>query len=211
MLTGHWLTAWTKICSATFLLSTLKWRIYFPEICLTDGIPHTIWVTFCQLKTVHGYFYQEPTRKTHQWNFVPCLKAFSLFQPGGGGSHTSLTIDEVSWWYLLASLLYFPFVLGVSNIWKGGGAKTFSSVLVHTINGFLHKKQQVLLMFSVPISAILTWTQLLLKNESWAQVLRASGQTSGWVPLQLPFEQVQNCAYVHRSVEEVDYLPMPKK
>ena len=153
--------------------------------------------------------------RTHQKNTSVKLctmpEGFQLFQPGGDGSHTSLTIDEVSWWYLLASLLYFPFVLGVLNIWKGGGAKTFSSVLVHTINGFLHKKQQVLLMFSVPISAILTWTQLLLKNESGAQVLRASGQTSGWVPLQLPFEQVQNCAYVHRSVAEADYLPMPKK
>lgn len=136
MLTGHWLTAWTKICSATFLLSTLKWRIYFPEICLTDGIPHTIWVTFCQLKTVHGYFYQEPTRKTHQWNFVPCLKAFSLFQPGGDSSHTSLTIDEVSWWYLLASLLYFPLFLEFWTSEKEEVPKRFHLYLYTQSMGF---------------------------------------------------------------------------
>ena len=49
-----------------------------------------VWVTLCQLKTMHGYFYQEPTRKTPQWKFVPCLEASSLFQSVADASHSSL-------------------------------------------------------------------------------------------------------------------------
>lgn len=42
------------------------------------------------MKTVHGGFYQEPSRKTPQWKFVPCLEASSLFQSIADASYPSL-------------------------------------------------------------------------------------------------------------------------
>lgn len=49
-----------------------------------------VWVTRCQLKTVHGYFYQERTRKTPHWKSVPCLEVPALFQSVADASHSSL-------------------------------------------------------------------------------------------------------------------------
>lgn len=109
VLTEHWLTAWTKICSATFLLWTLKWRKYFPEICLTEGI--WVWVTLCQLKTMHGYFYQEPTRKTPHWRSAPCLEASSLFQSVADASHSSLMLFFHGIFWSLFSLFQMFFKL----------------------------------------------------------------------------------------------------
>lgn len=193
MLTGHWLTAWTKICSATFLLWTLKWRIYFPEICLTDGILHAIWVASCQLKTVHGCFYQEPTRKTHQRNFVPCLKAFSLFQPGSDASLTSLRMKShrgIFW--PLSSI--FPVFLMFQTSEEEEMPKRFPLYLYSQLMGFSTRSskdwwsfQCLFLQFlSVPSSS---W-KMRVELRSWGHL----GKSSGWVLLQLPFEHVQKWA-----------------
>lgn len=54
-----------------------------------------VWVTLCQLKTGHGYFNQERTRKTRQWKFIPCLEAFSSFQSVADASHASLIMKSL--------------------------------------------------------------------------------------------------------------------
>lgn len=167
-----------------------------------------VWVTLCQLNTMHGYFYQEPTGKTPQWKFVPCLEASSLFQSVADASHSSLMMKFLCG--IFWSLFSFPNVLEVESIWKWGSDKTCSPLLVRTVNGFLCKKKTSifeLLVITVPISSNLTSAHLLLKDKWFAQGLRASGKTSGWALWWPPLVHVQNCACVHRSFEEAVLLP----
>ena len=48
-----------------------------------------VWVTLCQLKTMHGYFCQEPTRTAPEWKFLSCLEGFQLIS-ATDTSHSSL-------------------------------------------------------------------------------------------------------------------------
>lgn len=118
-----------------------------------------------------------PEKKPPQWRFVPCLEASDFFQSIADASPLFID-DKVSLWYLLVSLLSLPSVLEVESIWKWGGAKTCSPLLVHPANRFLCKEKWIylsILVMSVPISATVTQTHLLLKEKWFAQGLRESG------------------------------------
>lgn len=183
VLTEHWLTAWTKICSATFLSWTLKWRKYFPEICLPEGILYNGLSNTLSTEYYAWLFLSKTHRKNTSVKVCTMPGGFQLI-PVCSRRQPLFTDDEVSSWYLLVSLLSFPNILEVESIWKWGSDKTCSPLLVHTVNGFLCKKKTSifeLLVITVPVSSILTSAHLLLKDKWFAQGLRASGKTSGWV------------------------------
>lgn len=182
MPTEHWLTAWTKICSATFLLWTLKWRKYFPEICLTEGI---LCDGLSNTLSTEDYacFYQEPTRKTPQWRFVPCLEASRLFQSVAGASRSSLMMKGFCgiFWSLFSLFVMFSKLRASEN---EEVTKPVPHYLYTHPTGFSVRSNTStleLLVMSVPISSILTLADLFLKGKRLAQGLRRCGKTSGWV------------------------------
>lgn len=156
--TEHWSTAWTKICSATFLLWTLKWKKYFPEICFTEGILCNSLSDTLSTEDSTWSFLSRTHQKNTSVKVFMMLGGFQLTQVCS--RYQPLFTNDVSSWYLLLSLLSFSNVLEFESIWKWGDAKTCSPPLVHTANGFLYKKKKTsifeLLVMSVPVSTRLT-------------------------------------------------------
>lgn len=147
VLTEHWLTAWTKICSATSLLWTLKWRKYFPETCLTEGILcNDLSSTLSTEDCAWLFLSRTLQKKSNSVKVCTCLGDSDLFQSTADASPL-FNGDKVSLWYVLVSLLSLLNVLEIESIWKWGGAKTRSPLLVHTANRFLCKEKQVYLSF----------------------------------------------------------------
>lgn len=144
--TEHWLTAWTKICSATFLSWTLKWRKYFPEVCLTEGILCNGLSNTLSTEDCAWLFLSRTHQKNTSVKVCTMPGGFQLI-PVHSRCQPLFTNDEVSLWYLLVSLLSFPNILEVESTWKWWSDKTCSPLLVHTANGFLYKKKQVYLRF----------------------------------------------------------------
>lgn len=124
--------------------------------------------------------------RTHQKN--TSLKVCTM--PGGfqfipvcSRCQPLLTNDIFSW-YLFVTLLSVPNVLQVESTWKWGSEKTCSPLLIHTTNGFLYMKKLVYLSFwwcQCPFLQFSPQPTFLLKDKWFAQGLRASGKTSGWM------------------------------